>query len=104
VRQVTLDGLLKSERGIDLIKIDVEGAEFLVLRGAQKTLDRVRYVMVELHDLRRKSELEKALSDHSFSYRWVDLHHILGIHGDARNHHRKGNDKSRSKTRVALAQ
>jgi FkbM family methyltransferase len=38
----------KLEGEIDLLKIDVEGAEVDVLKGASKTLKRTRYVMVEV--------------------------------------------------------
>ena len=38
LRSMTLDGVLEGVRP-DLVKIDVEGAEGLVLQGAQRTLD-----------------------------------------------------------------
>ena len=34
---------------IDLIKIDVEGFEMEVLKGAEKTLENVQYIMIELN-------------------------------------------------------
>ncbi|MFH0971174.1 MAG: FkbM family methyltransferase [Candidatus Micrarchaeota archaeon] len=37
VETVTLDGALKNAKKVDLMKIDVEGAELLVLKGAEKT-------------------------------------------------------------------
>ena len=33
---------------VDLLKLDVQGAELLVLRGAEKSLPRVRLVFVEV--------------------------------------------------------
>jgi FkbM family methyltransferase len=44
-----LDDLLKDDnRNIDLLKIDVQGAELLVLRGASNTLKRTSYIWVEV--------------------------------------------------------
>lgn len=37
---ITLDGLLECESRIDLIKVDVEGLELNVMRGARQTLER----------------------------------------------------------------
>ena len=44
----TLDNILLKDV-VDVIKIDVEGAEILVLEGATETMKRVRRVVVEIH-------------------------------------------------------
>lgn len=52
-----LDGLAKSDTTeIDLLKIDVEGFEFVMLEGAGATLGRVRNVVVEVSRLRHAGE------------------------------------------------
>lgn len=48
VRTVSLDDYFEGER-VDLIKIDVEGAEFAVLRGAQRLLGEGARVLCEIH-------------------------------------------------------
>ena len=47
---ITLDSILEAERTIDIIKIDVEGAELSVLEGSQQSLRKTRFVIVETSD------------------------------------------------------
>lgn len=50
VPQVTLDQQLSGEAAVGLIKIDCEGYEFRVLKGAQRTLETLRPTLfIELH-------------------------------------------------------
>src|SRR6266487_979773 len=64
----------------DLVKIDVEGAEFLVLEGMKESLAkrRVRNILVELHDRGRKEELETILRNNFGDVFWVDHQHLYG--------------------------
>ena len=39
---------------IDLLKIDVEGLEMEVLRGASKKLDKIEFIMIELNNNSKK--------------------------------------------------
>ena len=48
VRARTLDQLAAGLKEIDLIKIDVQGAELLVLSGARATLSRTRLILTEV--------------------------------------------------------
>ena len=62
VQTRTLDNVLNEEgiRGVDLMKIDVEGADLLVLRGAERTLRsmNVRLLMdVDVHSNAERKEL-----------------------------------------------
>jgi len=58
---------------IDLIKVDVEGAEWKVLEGAERILERIKSWVVELHDPDRKEELENWFVSRSYSVRWLDF-------------------------------
>lgn len=51
VRAARMDDVLVSDHRVDLIKIDVEGAELLVLRGASGILERWRPFVVFEHGL-----------------------------------------------------
>jgi FkbM family methyltransferase len=78
VKACKLDTLLRAyPTSIDLVKIDVEGAEFRVLAGATKCLDRIQKLIVELHNRERKEELELLLSSKQFKLEWLDEDHVL---------------------------
>ena len=79
IETLTFDSLL-TEPTADLVKIDVEGAEFLVLDGMKESLAkrRVRNILVELHDRGRKEELETILRNHFGDVFWVDHQHLYG--------------------------
>ncbi len=47
VKVIPLDDVLDDEQPIDLIKIDVQGFEHAVLRGARTTLQRTRALLIE---------------------------------------------------------
>lgn len=65
VRTERLDDLLPSGFQVDLIKIDVEGGEILVLRGAVQTLARYKPVVIFEHGL-GASELYGATPEQVF--------------------------------------
>jgi FkbM family methyltransferase len=76
VRTTTYDSVLEG-RTADLVLIDVEGAEFLVLEGMRDSISKgqVKAILLELHDIDRRKELEKKLSD--YAVRWIDPDHVL---------------------------
>jgi FkbM family methyltransferase len=79
VETMTFDNLL-SEPIADLVKIDVEGAEFLVLEGMKDSLasHKVINILVELHDRDRKGELEAILKSSFSLVFWVGSQHVYG--------------------------
>jgi FkbM family methyltransferase len=81
VKTVTLDNYLETEhiQRIDLVKIDAEGAELNIFRGAMKSFS-VKFrplIMVEASDLRtsqwgyRASDIREVLS--RLGYRWFTI-------------------------------
>lgn len=64
---------------VDLVKIDVEGAEFKVLAGMKKAFlnAKVRRVLVELHDADRAFELETFFRMKGFDLFWLDSSHLF---------------------------
>ena len=77
---VRLDTVLAGE-DVDLLKVDVEGAEFLVLQGATNLLSqgRVRHMIVELHNWEFRKSLEKLADDYGFVWNWIDSSHLFGV-------------------------
>ena len=66
---ITVDSL--GLTSVDVIKIDVEGYEMEVLKGAEKTLDSVKYLMIELNNNTKKYgssnlEIEKHIGSLGF--------------------------------------
>ena len=69
IRMITIDSM--EYHDIDMIKIDVEGYEMEVLKGATKTLETVKYLMIELNNNTKKYgsnniEIEKYLDSIGF--------------------------------------
>lgn len=64
VEACPLDELLQDVDHIDIIKIDVEGAEYEVLKGAMNTLPKTRCVVLEL--TRNVKEVLKLLMNYRF--------------------------------------
>jgi FkbM family methyltransferase len=87
VETTTADVLLGPGK-VDLMKIDVEGAEFMVLRGASRALSqgRIHRLVIELHDSTRKNELESFLLSNGYRAQWLDygrageLSHVLATY------------------------
>jgi FkbM family methyltransferase len=76
IKTTTYDNFM-GFREADLVLIDVEGAEFLVLEGMKNSMTngRVKAILVELHDIDRREELESLLSN--YTLRWIDSDHLL---------------------------
>lgn len=75
VRVRRLDSIseLSSDGMIDLMKIDVEGFEFEVMRGAEDTLARVRNLVVEVSRMRHAEDEMDAIA------RMIDLMNSRGL-------------------------
>ena len=72
----TLDELAMGFEQVDLLKLDVQGAESRVLHGGGMTLARTRYVVTEVlvwqHyvDQSAPGEIDRTLSDYGFREAW----------------------------------
>ena len=69
IRMINLDYM--NYQDVDMIKIDVEGYEMQVLKGATKTLENIKYLMIELNNNTKKygsnnMEVEKYIASFGF--------------------------------------
>jgi FkbM family methyltransferase len=72
---MTLSSIVK-DRLVDLVKVDVEGAEFSVLKGAEPSIENIKRWIVELHDAHMKTALEDWFQSHHYTIRWIDRNHL----------------------------
>jgi FkbM family methyltransferase len=88
VRTITLDSFIRDHRQPDLIKLDVEGAEALVLEGASALLsgDRAPDWVIEVHSEECNKKVRKLLDSSGYSILKLESvrpksypHHILAI-------------------------
>jgi len=73
-----LDTLVaKGESPPDLIKIDIEGAEFLALQGARQLLATKRpLILMEVHHIRLMLEIQRFFDELKYQTRILDESHI----------------------------
>lgn len=69
----TLDDFAREHVAPDVVKIDVEGAESEVLKGAEKVFAESRpHLLCEVHDPANASFVETWLEDRDYDIRWLD--------------------------------
>ena len=64
---------------IDLIKVDVEGAEQLVLKRAETIGGRIKTWVIEIRDLGKKRDIVKYLCLRGYKVMELDYNHILAL-------------------------
>lgn len=79
VKATTLDNLLNPYDFVDLVKVDVEGAEWMVLEGARNVMHKINSWVIELHDLTKKIELQNMMKDYGYNSVWLDSLHIFCV-------------------------
>jgi FkbM family methyltransferase len=72
---VTLDSLIPEEREVTLLKIDVEGMESAVLRGATESLREHRPVLSIECRVGREAEITQLLDEHRYRRERTFWHH-----------------------------
>lgn len=59
------------------MKIDIEGAEVMALKGALNTLKKLRKIVVEIHG-DNNSIVQRILLEHDFDVQNTVEHHVVG--------------------------
>jgi FkbM family methyltransferase len=77
VQAIRLKDILEKEPRIDLLKIDIEGAETDVLMDCRKSLDKVENIFVEYHSLKKSPQnlqlILDILTENNFRYHFHTL-------------------------------
>jgi len=72
--------LLLFNRSADLVKVDVEEAEWKVLKGAESVMANIKRWVIEVHPMERKSDrLVNLLKSHGYRVKWLDKIHVFAF-------------------------
>lgn len=82
VRVSRLQDLITDEKQFDLIKVDVEGAEWDVLRGAILIMPKIQGWIIELHNTNKRRELISLMRSFGYNTRWLDYYHLYAKRGN----------------------
>jgi len=76
VQVVQLDSILKSVKKVDLIKMDIQGAELLALQGGEKLIMRDKPILVieAVRGWPSTEKIKKFLIKHNYTLHGVDKH------------------------------
>jgi FkbM family methyltransferase len=77
VQSIRLDSIVKEN--VDLVKVDVEQAEWKVVRGAEVSIraGRILRWVIEVDDQKTREEIENYLRQRNYSTRWLDARHLF---------------------------
>lgn len=76
ISTTTLAAFFK-DQPIDLVKVDVEGNEWAVIKGAEPIMPQIASWIVEIHYANRKKELERDFINYGYFTKWLDDSHIF---------------------------
>lgn len=71
VQVMKLDTLLHDAAEVDFVKVDAEGAEWNILKGAESAIPKIKGWVIELHDPSRKNELNTLLRSYGYATEWL---------------------------------
>jgi len=80
-RTITLPTLLGSEKGFDLIKMDVQGSELNIIKGALPIIKKTKYLLLELQTYpynKGAPQIEEVISYlHRLNFGFIDLFDLM---------------------------
>ncbi|WP_263835221.1 FkbM family methyltransferase [Salinibacter sp.] len=88
VREVTLDSELESDKEVSILKIDVQGYELEVIRGAERMLQKTKFVLIEANWTQKYEgggtfvDVHRRITQ-DFPFRLIDMSGPLSVEGGA---------------------
>jgi FkbM family methyltransferase len=82
VTMITIDSLVIAEelKNVDLIKIDVEGADYLTIKGSMDTLNKFNpNVLIEITDQENAQKINQLLTQLNFKYFIFEINEVKGL-------------------------
>jgi hypothetical protein len=80
-RTITLPTFLGSEKGFDLIKMDVQGSELNIIKGALPIIKKTKYLLLELQTYpynKGAPQIEEVISYlHGLNFGFIDLFDLM---------------------------
>lgn len=77
VKAITLDSLLSNEDHIDLVKVDVEGAEGLVIAGSSNMMGKIDRWLIEIHDPLERERIVQTMRAFGYETKKLDERHYV---------------------------
>jgi FkbM family methyltransferase len=77
VKAVTLDSLLANENHVDLVKVDVEGAEGLVIAGASNVMEKIARWLIEIHNPSERERIVETMRAFGYEIKKIDERHYV---------------------------
>lgn len=99
VKALTLEMLLNDYEAVDLVKVDVEGAEWDVSESARSIINKIKSWIIELRDSKRRKELEDLLASYGYKVYWLDDDHVYAVRKIVKEHF---TPKAKEKIRLLL--
>ncbi len=78
----SLNNLLITYNSIDLLKIDVDGEEYKVLRSGWSILHKTKHIIIEIDDMKSLKKIKKLLTKYNFKFKTYKKQSTWILHAD----------------------
>ena len=72
IKTITLDGIVEKYDGAKILKMDIEGSELFAMESAEKALQSLKYIEMEIHNKIADNEVNKVLKEFEKVYKHAE--------------------------------